>query len=125
GIDAVIDKDRASAVLARSVGADMLVMLTGVDCVSLDFGTRWQRDMARLTASDAERLLAAGEFPAGSMGPKVESAVRFVRESGGGAIITSAGRLMDAVDHVAGTRIVPDAEGPSATSWPAPATVAA
>jgi carbamate kinase len=114
GAEAVIDKDRASAVLARAVGADMLVMLTGVERVAIDFGTRWQRDMARLTACDAQRLLSDGEFPAGSMGPKVESAVQFVRDGGRAAIVTSAQRLADAVDGAAGTRIVPDADGPSA-----------
>ena len=89
GAEAVIDKDRASAVLAHAVEAALLVMLTGVERVALDFGTRWQRDMARLTVCDAERLLADGEFPPGSMGPKVESAVRFVRDGGRAAIVTS------------------------------------
>ena len=125
GAEAVVDKDRASAVLARAVDASLLVMLTGVECVALDFGTRWQRDMARLTASDAERLLAEGEFPPGSMGPKVESAARFVRETGGAAIVTCAERLLDAVHGSAGTRVVPDAEGPSATAWSSPTSVAA
>jgi carbamate kinase len=100
-------------------------MLTGVECVALDFGTRWQRDMARLTASDAERLLAEGEFPPGSMGPKVESAARFVRETGGAAIVTCAERLLDGVHGSAGTRVVPDSEGPSATAWSSPTSVAA
>jgi carbamate kinase len=117
GVQAVIDKDRASAALARAVDAELLVLLTGVERVALDFGTRWQRDMARLTVSDAEQLLRHGEFPAGSMGPKVESAVRFVRGGGAAAIVTCAARLNDAVEGSAGTRIVPDAEGPSATAW--------
>jgi carbamate kinase len=125
GVEAVIDKDRASAVLARAVDADLLVMLTGVEHVALDFGTRWQRDMARLTVSDAEQLLAQGEFPPGSMGPKVESGARFVREGGLAAIVTSAERLPDAVGGSAGTRIVPDAEGPSATAPTSPTIVAA
>jgi carbamate kinase len=81
--------------------------------------------MARLTASDAERLLAEGEFPPGSMGPKVESAARFVRETRGAAIVTCAERLLDAVQGSAGTRVVPDAEGPSATAWSRPTSVAA
>ena len=125
GAEAVIDKDRASAVLARAVDAELLVMLTGVEHVSVDFGTRWQRDMARLTVGDAERLLADGEFPPGSMGPKVESGVRFVREGGRAAIVTSAERLSGAVDGRAGTRIVADQSGPSATASSTPATVAA
>jgi carbamate kinase len=125
GVEAVIDKDRASGVLARAVDADVLVMLTGVEWVALDFGTRWQRDMARLTASDAEELLRSGEFPAGSMGPKVESAIRFVGEGGKSAIITCAERLQAAVKGDAGTRIVPDAAGPSSSVWAPSAPVAA
>jgi carbamate kinase len=125
GAEAVIDKDRASAVLARAVHAELLVMLTGVEHVSVDYGTRWQRDMARLTVGDAERLLADGEFPPGSMGPKVESGARFVREGGRAAIVTSAERLRDAVDGIGGTRIVADDEGPSATASGSPTVVAA
>jgi carbamate kinase len=125
GAEAVIDKDRASATLARAVEAELLVMLTGVEWVSLDYGTRWQRDMARVTVSDAERLLAAGEFPPGSMGPKVESAVRFIRDGGSSAIVTCAEQVLGAVDGSGGTRIVPDADGPSATAWTRPTTVAA
>ncbi|MGO9498948.1 MAG: carbamate kinase [Solirubrobacteraceae bacterium] len=125
GAEAVIDKDRASAVLAGAVDAELLVMLTGVECIALDFGTRWQRDMARLTVSDAERLLSDGEFPPGSMGPKVESAARFVRETGGAAIVTCAERLLDAVQGAAGTWVVPDAEGPSATACSSSTSVAA
>lgn len=125
GTEAVIDKDRASAVLAHAVDAELLVMLTGVDRVALDFGTRWQRDMARLTVSDARYLLQAGEFPPGSMGPKVEAGARFVADGGRAAIVTCAEHLQDAVEQTAGTRIVPDAEGPSATAWTSPATVAA
>ena len=114
GVEAVIDKDRASAALALATRADVLALLTGVERVAIDFGTRWQRDMARLTVSDAARLLDEGEFPPGSMGPKIESAVRFVTGGGRTALITSAERLVDAVEGGGGTRIVPDAEGPSA-----------
>lgn len=116
GVEAVIDKDRASSRLALALDADLLVMLTGVPHISLEFGTRWQRDMARLTVSDAERLLADGEFPAGSMGPKVESGVRFVRGGGRAAIVTSLERLHGAVAGSDGTAIVPDGEGPSTTA---------
>ncbi|HEY8626378.1 MAG TPA: carbamate kinase [Solirubrobacteraceae bacterium] len=125
GTQAVIDKDRASAVLALAVEADLLVMLTAVQRVALDFGTRWQRDMARLTVSDARQLLEAGEFPPGSMGPKVESGARFAAGGGRAAIVTCAEQLQDAIDATAGTRIVSDQEGPSATAWPSAATVAA
>jgi carbamate kinase len=125
GVEAVIDKDRSSAALALAVGADALVMLTGVERVALDFGTRWQRDMARLTVSDAQQLLAADEFPPGSMGPKVESAIRFVTGGGKTALVTCARRLVSAVDGDSGTRIVPDAQGPSATAWCSAAAEAA
>jgi carbamate kinase len=125
GVEAVIDKDRASAALALATGADMLAMLTGVERVAIDFGTRWQRDMARLTVSDAVRLLEQGEFPPGSMGPKVESAARFVSGGGRAALITSAERLHDAVERDGGTRVVPDEEGPSAGAPAAAAAVPA
>ena len=86
---AVIDKDRASAELAIALGADLLVLLTGVARVALDFGTRWQRDMARLTVSDALRRCSRGEFPPGSMGPKIESArARSSATAAGRAVIT-------------------------------------
>jgi carbamate kinase len=113
GVQAVIDKDRASAALALATEADLLAMLTGVEHVAIDYGTRWQRDMARLTVSDATRLLGEGEFPPGSMGPKVESAARFVSGGGRAAVITCADRLLAAVQRDGGTRVVPDDEGPS------------
>jgi carbamate kinase len=125
GVEAVIDKDRASSTLALAVHADVLVMLTGVPWIALDYGTRWQRDMARLTVSDALRLLDAGEFPPGSMGPKVESAMRFVNGGGRAAIVTSIGRLAEAVEGGAGTWIVPDADGPSSSAPTPPGVVAA
>ncbi len=90
GLDAVIDKDRCSAELAVALGADLLVLLTGVPRVALDFGTPTAREALRLTVSDALRHLDAGEFPAGSMGPKIEGAARFV-DHGGRAVITAAG----------------------------------
>jgi carbamate kinase len=113
GLPGVIDKDRCSAELALAVGADLLVLLTGVPRVALDYGTRWQRELERITVSDAERALAEGEFPAGSMGPKIESARRFVA-GGGSAVITSPGRLRAAVDGEDGTWVVPDREAISA-----------
>jgi carbamate kinase len=114
GVAGVIDKDRCSECLAVEIDADVLVLLTGVRRVSLDFGTRWERELARLTVSDTNRGLADGDFPVGSMGPKMESAARFVEESGGRrAVITSADRLVAAVAGDDGTWVVPDAQGPS------------
>ena len=125
GAGAVIDKDRASAELARAIDADRLVLLTGVDCVSLDFGTRWQRDMAQLRVSDALSLLRRGEFPPGSMGPKMESAARFTDRDSRMAIVTSARRLAAALDGQAGTRVVTDAAGPTLHAVSSPPTVVA
>jgi carbamate kinase len=113
GLPGVIDKDRCSAELARAIGADLLVLLTGVPRVALDYGTRWERELERITVSDAERALAEGEFPAGSMGPKIESAQRFVA-GGGSAVITSLGHLCAAVAGEDGTWVVPDREAVSA-----------
>jgi carbamate kinase len=109
GLPGVVDKDRCSAELARAVGADLLVLLTGVPRVALDYGTRWERELERITVSDAERALAEGEFPAGSMGPKIESARRFVA-GGGSAVITTPGHLCAAVAGEDGTWVVPDRE---------------
>ena len=102
GADAVIDKDAASALLATAVGASQLYLLTAVDCVHLDFGTPRQRPVHRLTAQEAAQHLADGQFPAGSMGPKVLAALRFLEEGGHRAIITSAQRLAEAAAGVAG-----------------------
>jgi carbamate kinase len=107
GIEAVIDKDSAAAALAGAVGARELYLLTGVDCVLLDFGSPRQRPVHRLTSAEAGAHLAAGQFPPGSMGPKVQAALRFLRDGGRRAIITSVGRLSAAVagDPEAGTSI--------------------
>jgi carbamate kinase len=112
GIDAVIDKDRCAAELATATGADLLVLVTGVPRAALRFGTPGQRAIVRLTVSDALRHLDAGEFPAGSMGPKVEGAARFAG-GGGRAVITDAAHVAAALEGEQGTWIVPDAEGPS------------
>jgi carbamate kinase len=112
GVDAVIDKDRCGAELALELHADLLVLVTGVPRVALGFGTPEQRAALRLTVSDAVAYLEAGEFPAGSMGPKIEGAVRFA-ETSGSAVITDAEHLAAAVRGHHGTWVVPDAQGPS------------
>ncbi|HEX5469293.1 MAG TPA: carbamate kinase [Gaiellaceae bacterium] len=102
GIDAVIDKDHASALLAVGLGADRLVILTQVPAVYADFGTAEQRALAELSPGRDDGLIDS--LAAGSMRPKVEAAFRFVSETGGEALITSA----DGLAHgKAGTRIVP------------------
>jgi carbamate kinase len=114
GVAGVVDKDRCSAELALAIGADLLVLCTGVPRVALDYGTRWERELATITVADAERALAEGEFPPGSMGPKVESAGRFVEGGGGRAVITAPGRLRAAVEGEDGTWVVPDREAAQA-----------
>jgi len=108
GVQGVVDKDRCSAELALAVDADLLVLLTGVPRVALDFGTRWERELERITVADAVRGLADGEFPAGSMGPKLEAAGRFVASGRGRAVITAVGHLGGTVDGTDGTWVVPD-----------------
>jgi len=108
-VDAVIDKDRASALLAASVGVDVLVLVTGVDQVYVGYGTPAQRALETVSADEARSYLEAGEFPAGSMGPKVESALQFLGDGGHEAIITSLPRLRDALSGAAGTHLVPGA----------------
>jgi len=107
GCDAVIDKDRASDLLARLIGADILVIITQVARVCLRFGTDQEESLAVLPASQAEELLASGEFPEGSMGPKIEAALSFLGAGGQEVIITSPEHLLDAVAGKHGTRIVP------------------
>lgn len=112
GIDAVVDKDYAAQRLASTIGATALVMVTGVDAVAIDFGTPQQRTLHEMPVDVAERYSAEGQFPPGSMGPKVESAIRFVREGGRVAVITSPEKLCAALaasNQTAGTRIVPSA----------------
>ena len=106
GIEAVIDKDYASSLLASQLKADLYVILTGVVRVSLDFGKPSERAVDRLTAADAEKHLRDGQFPPGSMGPKIEAAMQFVRAGGGEVVITDIEHLRDALEGRAGTRIV-------------------
>jgi carbamate kinase len=103
GIDAVIDKDRASSLLARELGADRLVILTEVPAVYRGFGTGKQEELRELTVDEAEELLP--ELAAGSMRPKVEASVEFARATGREALITSPAELGEAIEGRAGTLI--------------------
>jgi carbamate kinase len=103
GLDAVIDKDRASALLARALGADRFVILTEVPAVYRRFGTEAQEELHALSAADAEALIP--ELAAGSMRPKVEACLEFVRSTGHDALITSPAALADALAGGSGTRI--------------------
>jgi carbamate kinase len=103
GVDAVIDKDRASALLARELSADRLVILTDVPAVYRNFGTAEQEELRDLAVDDADALLP--ELAAGSIGPKVEASAEYVRATGHEALITSAAALNEALEGRAGTRI--------------------
>jgi carbamate kinase len=105
GIDAVIDKDRASSLLARSLGADRLVILTEVPAVYSGFGTDRQEELRELSPDEADALLP--DLATGSMRPKVEASVEFVRATGREALITSPAALGDALEGRSGTRIKP------------------
>lgn len=107
GCDAVIDKDRASDLLGRLVGADVLVIVTQVDRVYARFGQDDQEALAILPVSRAQSMLTAGEFPVGSMGPKIEAAISFLAAGGREVIITSPDHLLGAVAGEQGTRIIP------------------
>jgi carbamate kinase len=107
GVAAVVDKDLTSGLLAADVGAGQLVMLTGVARVALDFGKPTQRSIERLTVAEARKHLADGQFPPGSMGPKISAALQFIERGGPRAVITSLDKLDLALDGRAGTAIVP------------------
>lgn len=114
GIEAVIDKDRASALLALKLGVDLFVISTDVDRVYLDYKKPTQRALDHVTASELEAHCRAGHFPPGNMGPKVESVLRFLRGGGREAIVTCYEQLHDAVTAHAGTHIVADASAGAA-----------
>jgi carbamate kinase len=105
GVEAVIDKDLASSLLARLLGCEVLCIVTGVDRVALDYGKPGQRELECATADELSRYAAEGQFPPGSMGPKIQAAIEFVRGGGREAVITSPEMLRDALAGNAGTRI--------------------
>jgi len=108
GVEAVVDKDFASGFLAAHLGAPVFVVSTGVEKVAIRFRTPEQRFLDRLTLSEARGYLDAGEFPEGSMGPKVRAAVEFIENGGKRAIITSPDHLEDAIAGRTGTHVVAD-----------------
>lgn len=108
GVEAVIDKDRASALLASSLGIDLFAISTDIDCVYLDYKKPSQRSLRTVTVSELEDHYAAGHFPPGNMGPKIESALRFLKAGGKSVVITSYEHLIEAIEGKMGTLIVPD-----------------
>jgi carbamate kinase len=113
-VEAVVDKDLASALLASRLRADRLVLSTDVDRVYLDFGTPAARGLDDVTAGDLRRAAADGQFPPGTMGPKVDAALRFVDAGGGEAIIAASDQLDLAFTGRAGTHVTARARG---SSW--------
>ena len=107
GLDAVIDKDAASAVMARDIGAEELMILTGVEKVALNFGKPNQRLIDKMKISEAKKYMQEGHFPAGSMGPKIEASINFLEKGGEKVIITSIEKSLQAVKGKAGTTIFP------------------
>jgi len=107
GLDAVIDKDRAAAVLARGIGASLLIILTDVDRVAVNFGQPEQKFFDRLTVSEASQFYDEGHFPPGSMGPKIEAAINFIKSGGAEVLISSIARAAEAIAGKTGTQIVP------------------
>ena len=107
GIDAVVDKDLAAAVLARELGAELFLILTDVDAVYTGWGTEAQRAISSMTVSEADRLASEGAFGEGSMAPKVAAAADYVRRTQGRAIITELSKGRAAVQGAGGTEILP------------------
>jgi carbamate kinase len=105
GVDGVIDKDLASAVLARDIHAEELVILTGVDRVAINFKKPDQKDLYHITVAEAKQYLADGQFPKGSMGPKIQAAINFLEQGGKKVVITSIDNAVDAIQNDSGTTI--------------------
>ena len=107
GVDAVIDKDLASAKLAEEVGVDLFVIATDVEGAALRYGEKDQEFLGTISVKEAENRQEEGHFPPGSMGPKMQAAIKFVRQTGKRALITSVKRIEDALAGKAGTEIIP------------------
>ena len=107
GIDAVVDKDLAAEKLAEGIRADVLLILTDVDRVKKNYGSKEEKAIDKMTTEEATELMKEGQFPPGSMGPKVEACVRFVEWGGKPAVIASLGHAFEALEGSAGTRVIP------------------
>jgi len=107
GVDAVVDKDRASALLAHLIDADELLILTGEERIAINYRKPDEKRFDRMTLAECERYMAEGQFPKGSMGPKIEAACDFLRRGGSKVIITALEKAVAAVGGKAGTQITP------------------
>ncbi len=108
GVEAVIDKDLTSALMANVLGIEDMMILTAVSRIAIHFGTPEQRELERVTLSELRRLRAEGHFPRGSMGPKVDAAIRFLEQGGRRVVIGHLNEAMNALRGTAGTHIVAD-----------------
>ncbi|MFQ5528548.1 MAG: carbamate kinase [Thermoanaerobaculia bacterium] len=108
GVEAVIDKDWTAAILARELKADTLAIVTDVPAIYRNYGKKSQRQVHELKVTAARKMLDQGQFPPGSMGPKVEAALSFVQDTGRPVIISDSGHLPGALAGEGGTRIIPD-----------------
>jgi len=105
GVEAVVDKDLTAELFAKEIGAEILLMLTDVRKVAINFGRPDQKDLDDITVGEAAKYLAEGQFPLGSMGPKIEAAMRFIKGGGEKAIVTSLESARQALAGKAGTLI--------------------
>lgn len=106
GAEAVVDKDLTSSVLGANVGAELLIILTAVPNVYVDFGKSSQRPLSAVTLEEIERLSAEGQFPPGSMGPKIDAVIHFLKNGGKRALVTDPESLPRAIDGRAGTHFI-------------------
>ena len=106
GVEAVIDKDLTSSVLARDIGAELLIILTATPSVYLEFGTERQRALGAVTLAEVEQYMAEGHFPPGSMGPKIQAVIDFLKSGGRRALITDASTLAAAMEGRGGTHFL-------------------
>lgn len=107
GIEAVVDKDYASSLLAQNLEVDLFLIATGVERVYLNFGKPNQQPLEQVTADEARRHLDEGQFPAGSMGPKIRAAIDYLQQGGREVLITDTSTIRQALAGETGTRIVP------------------
>ena len=106
GIDAVIDKDLAGAKLAEEIGADVMIIATDVDGAAISYGTPEERFLRKMTVEQGEHYLREGHFPAGSMGPKIEASLQFIKSGGKRAVICSINSIEEAAAGNAGTEVL-------------------
>ncbi len=106
GVPAVIDKDFAAEKIGTFIGAELLLLITPVDRVAINFGTPEQKNLSKITLEEAERYFSEGHFAPGSMGPKIQAAIQFLRSGGKKAIITSLDCIESAIKGEAGTEII-------------------